>query len=218
VVKAKMAVISVVSTAAFLGLAIAAAGGISVLLADGPFIALTVVTIVFLVAALFTRASLSSGVREDRSNRWVVAALSVLGIAIAILPPLCWRYAWLLIGGGSVRWIGVSLYALGGVLRLGPVFVLGNRFSGLVAIQSNHRLVTTGIYARIRHPSYLGALTLSLGWALAFASLIGVAIVVLMLIPLAARMNAEEKLLTDEFGEKYQSYCARTARLVPGVY
>ena len=50
------------------------------------------------------------------------------------------------------------LFAVGGALRIWPVFVLGRRFSGLVAIQPGHTLVTTGIYSVIRNPSYLGLL------------------------------------------------------------
>ena len=57
------------------------------------------------------------------------------------------RLDFLTFGGEGVRWIGVALYAVGGVLRLAPVFVLGRRFSGLVAIQPDHRLVTTGFMA-----------------------------------------------------------------------
>jgi len=41
-------------------------------------------------------------------------------------------------------------------LRLWPVFILGRRFSGLVAIQPGHTLVTNGIYGVVRNPSYLG--------------------------------------------------------------
>lgn len=78
-----------------------------------------------------------------------------------------------IIDGDSTRWLGVVFFATGGALRIWPVFVLGRRFSGLVAIQPEHTLVTTGVYHVIRHPSYLGLLTLSLCWALAFRSWIG---------------------------------------------
>lgn len=215
---AKMAATSVASVALFIGVAIAAAGGVAALLSDAPLIALVAVTVALLVAAMFTKASLSSGVREDRSNRWVIGALGVLGFAIAVAPPLCWRLGWLTFGGEVLRWVGVALYALGGALRLAPVFALGRRFSGLVAIQPGHELLTTGLYAHIRHPSYLGLLVLCLGWALAFASVFGVVIVALMLIPLVARMNAEERLLAEQFGAEYAAYRFRTARLIPGVY
>ena len=78
------------------------------------------------------------------------------------------------IDGDAVRWLGVVLFVVGGALRLWPVYVLGHRFSGLVAIQPGHALVTTGIYSVIRHPSYLGLFVNALGWALVFRSAVGV--------------------------------------------
>jgi hypothetical protein len=60
-------------------------------------------------------------------------------------------------------------------LRIWPVFVLGHRFSGLVAIQPGHTLVTSRVYRLIRRPSYVGLLVNSLGWALAFRSGVGAA-------------------------------------------
>ena len=53
-------------------------------------------------------------------------------------------------------------------MRLWPVFVLGSRFSGLVAIQSGHTPETHGIYSLVRNPSYLGMIINMLGWGLAF--------------------------------------------------
>ena len=99
-------------------------------------------TIALGVAALFTEGHIGSGVREDRSNRWVIAALGVLGVIDAYLPAYTDRIDFLTFGGEGVRWVGFLLYSVGGVLRLAPVFVLGRRFSGLVAIQPEHRLVT----------------------------------------------------------------------------
>ena len=99
-----------------------------------------------------------------------------------------------------------------------PVFVLGWRFSGLVAIQPDHRLVTRGLYGVIRHPSYLGLIVNVLGWALAFRSGTGVVIAALMLLVLIGRVQAEERLLAETFGAEYDAYRARTWRLVPYVY
>jgi protein-S-isoprenylcysteine O-methyltransferase Ste14 len=122
------------------------------------------------------------------------------------------------VDGDTLRWTGVVLFILGGVLRLWPVFVLGRRFSGLAAIQKNHQLVTTGIYSFIRHPSYLGLIVNSLGWALAFRSIVGLILTALMLIPLVARMRSEEALLISQFGGAYEAYRARTSRLIPWIY
>ena len=116
------------------------------------------------------------------------------------------------------RWLGIFLYAAGGALRLWPVFVLGSRFSGLVVIQPGHTLETHGVYGFIRNPSYLGMLTMMLGWALAFRAGAGVLFTALLLVPLIARIQAEERLLRAHFGAEYDDYCAHTWRLIPGIY
>jgi protein-S-isoprenylcysteine O-methyltransferase Ste14 len=87
-----------------------------------------------------------------------------------------------------------------------------------VAIQPGHKLVTTGIYSIVRNPSYLGLLVNALGWGLAFRSAIGVLLAMLNVPPLLARMRSEEMLLRSHFGKEYDAYCARTSRLVPGLY
>ena len=89
--------------------------------------------------------------------------------------------------------------------------------SGLVGIQPGHKLVTSGVYGIIRHPSYLGLLISSLGWALAFRSGVGVLLTALLIPPLFARIRAEETLLCTQFGAEYEAYCSRTSRLIPGV-
>ena len=108
------------------------------------------------VVGLLSAGNLSPGEREDRSNRWVLAAFGVIGLLAAYLPALTDRLDFWTFDGDAVRWLGVVLFAGGGALRIWPVFVLGRRFSGLVAIQPGHTLVTTGIYSVIRNPSYLG--------------------------------------------------------------
>ncbi len=210
--------VSIVAVAAYLALAVLGMGGLDAFLAHPALIALTVVTLLMLMAAMFTSANLSSGEREDRGNRWVLVAFGVLGLLSGWLPAFTDRKEFLTIDGETVRWIGVALYAAGGVLRLWPVFVLGRRFSGLVAIQPGHQLVTTGLYSMIRNPSYLGMIILGVGWALAFRSLVGVALAVLMIVPLVARIRSEEALLSSQFGAQYDDYRARTWRLLPGVY
>ena len=95
-------------------------------------------------------------------------AFGVIGVLAAFLPAYTDRKGFWILDGDALRWLGVVLFAAGGALRLWPVFVLGRRFSGLVAIQPGHELVTSGVYRVIRHPSYLGLLVNSLGWALAF--------------------------------------------------
>ncbi|MGB6176382.1 MAG: isoprenylcysteine carboxylmethyltransferase family protein, partial [Methylocella sp.] len=150
--------------------------------------------------------------------RWVIAALSLIGVLAGFLPALTDRKDFWTLDGDAIRWLGVVLFAAGGALRLWPVVVLGNRFSGLVAIQPGHTLVTGGVYGVIRHPSYLGLLVNSLGWVLAFRSGVGLLLTALIVPPLLARIHAEERLLRAQFGADYDAYRARTSRLIPGLY
>jgi protein-S-isoprenylcysteine O-methyltransferase Ste14 len=214
----RLVIIAFLATLGYLGLAVLGWGGFAAFFAHPARIALTVITFLLSGAALFTSGNLSAGEREDRSNRWVIAAFGVIGLAAAYLPAYTDRIGFWTIDGNTVRWIGVALFALGGALRLWPVFVLGHRFSGLVAIQPGHTLATTGIYSVIRHPSYLGLMVNSLGWALAFRSGVGVLLTALLVPPLLARIRAEEALLHSQFGDAYDAYRARTSRLIPGVY
>ncbi|OWJ65821.1 methyltransferase family protein [Inquilinus limosus] len=214
----KLALAAVLGTVVYLGLAVLGWGGVAAFFAHPARIALVVVTVVLTVASLFTGGNLSGGEREDRGNRWVLAAFTGLGLLAAYVPAWTDRMEVWTLDGDTVRWLGVALFVVGGAARLWPVFVLGRRFSGLVAIQPGHRLVTGGIYGVIRHPSYLGLMIGALGWALAFRSVPGVVLALLNLVPLVARIRSEERLLADQFGAEYEAYRARTWRLVPGVY
>ena len=214
----KLIAAALAGTLVHFAIAIVGAGGFAMFFSHEPLIALTVVTFILAFASMFTGGNLNSGEREDRANRWVIPAFFALGLLSAYFPAYTDRIDFWTFDGDRVRWIGVALFAIGGIVRLWPVFVLGRRFSGLVAIQPGHKLVTTGIYRLIRHPSYLGLLLGALGWALAFRSGVGVILAALNLIPLVARMNAEETLLTSEFGTDYENYRARTSRLIPGIY
>jgi protein-S-isoprenylcysteine O-methyltransferase Ste14 len=202
----------------YTGLAILGWGGFRPFFSHPALIAIVVVLFALSVVSFFAGGNLSPGVREARSNRWVIAVFGVIGFLNAYLPAYTDRVGFWIIDGDTIRWLGVVLFAAGGALRLCPVFVLGNRFSGLVAIQPGHTLVTGGIYGVIRHPSYLGLLINSLGWSLAFRSGVGVLLTVLLIPPLLARISAEENLLYSQFGDNYKTYRSRTWRLIPGIY
>jgi protein-S-isoprenylcysteine O-methyltransferase Ste14 len=216
--KVKIWLVTVFSVAVQLGLAILGWGGFAAFFAHPQLLALTIATFVGTVAALFTSGNLSPGEREDRGNRWVLAAFGVLALLLAYFPAYTDRRNFWTIDGDAIRWTGFALLVIGGTLRLWPVFVLGPRFSGLVAIQKDHKLVTTGVYRYVRNPSYLGLLVSALGWALSFRAGVGVLIVALFLIPLLARIRAEERMLSSQFGAEYQAYVERTWRLIPRIY
>lgn len=201
-----------------LGLAVLGRGGVEAFFSEPALVALAIALFALSSLALFSGGTMSAGNVEDRSNRWVLGALMFIGLVAAYLPAYTDREGILSFEGVSVRWAGVVLFVVGGALRIWPVFVLGRRFSGLVAIQPGHTLVTDGIYGVIRNPSYLGLLINGIGWVLAFRSIVGLALAVFLLPTLVVRIRAEEALLRLHFGDAYDAYYARTSRLIPGIY
>lgn len=215
---AKVFALSFITAAVQFGLAIIAFGGWTAFFSHRVLIVMIIITVAMLCVAPFSSGNLSSGKQEDRGNRWVLTAFTLIALASAIVPPYTDRIGLWTIDGETTRWIGLILYTLGGTLRLWPVFALGSRFSGLVAIQPGHTLETHGVYGLVRNPSYLGMLINLLGWGLVFRGWSGILIAALLLVPLVPRIRAEERLLRSHFGAEYDAYVSRTWRLVPGIY
>ncbi len=122
---------------------------------------------------------------------------------------------WPLPGGETLRWAGVALTAGGLAIRIAAMVQLGSRFSPRITIQREHPLETRGLYARVRHPGYLGAWLATFGAALAFGSALGLIGAALMALALGSRMRREEALLERHFGAAYLRYRARTRAVLP---
>ncbi len=135
-----------------------------------------------------------------------------------VMPYMDARDLWVLPGGEATRWTGFVVLAAGAALRVGPMLALGRRFVSVVALQEDHALCTTGLYARVRHPSYLGILLMDVGFAGVFRSALALLALPVVFWMFARRMDVEEAFMTSRFGDAYRGYAARTARLLPGVY
>jgi hypothetical protein len=85
---------------------------------------------------------MNPGKKEDRGNRWIFGPMVLLALGMAVLSAyLDGRNLWTT-DETVTPYVGLALLTFGGALRLGAVFALGRRFTGLVAIQEEHRLQT----------------------------------------------------------------------------
>jgi protein-S-isoprenylcysteine O-methyltransferase Ste14 len=202
----------------FFGLSALSWGNLNGLLANparaGSFTIIAIAAII----SLFSGINLGGCIRADAKDRWMLAPLVVLSLGIAGLPPYCDRRDLLTIDGDLTRYLGLALMTIGAIFRVGPMFVLGRRFTWPLASQERHDLIQSGFYRFIRHPSYAGAFLGAIGWVLVFRSGLGLILVVLLLPAFLPVVRAEEVLLLAEFGEKYEAYRRKTWRLVPFVY
>ncbi|MGH8293279.1 MAG: methyltransferase family protein [Gammaproteobacteria bacterium] len=118
-----------------------------------------------------------------------------------------------------VQIVGLIIMAIGILVRFTAIVQLGRFHTPNVAVLDDHRLVDTGLYRRIRHPSYLGALIAFLGWSLALGNWLSLVIImVLSIIVYVYRIHEEEAALTSSLQNVYKDYCRRTKRLIPGLY
>lgn len=207
-----------VSAALFLGLAAWGWGGWNLLIAHPARAWACVIVVLTTGAACFTDIDLGGFQRSSVRGRWLIAPGVLFFLAVAGLPAFADRRDLGTIDGDSTRYLGLFLLTVGGVLRVGPMFALGHRFTWPLATQEDHRLVTSGFYRYIRHPSYLGALLGMIGWVLVFRSGIGLLGAFLIVPPFIGLLRAEEAMLLSEFGEDYAEYRRKTWRLFPFLY
>ena len=96
---------------------------------------------------------------------------------------------------------------------------LGRNWSVTLEIREKHKLVTGGLYRFIRHPMYASFLLIALAqafllpnWVAGLSGLVGLAVLFFM------RVNVEERMMLDTFGEEYRVYSGKTKRIVPYIY
>jgi protein-S-isoprenylcysteine O-methyltransferase Ste14 len=116
-----------------------------------------------------------------------------------------------------IRWMGVALGLGSLAIYVWSRETLGREWSSELRMRGQHHLVTSGPYARIRHPIYLALSGFLASIALIAANWLFVAVLLFSIVDLALRIPREERMMTSRFGEEYVAYTKRTGRLLPGV-
>lgn len=171
-----------------------------------------------LALALVRRAKPSAGPSDDRGSLRLIWVLVPGGFVLATvltlsLPQLSWRYI------PAVQILGILLLLGGLALRWYAILYLGRYFTVNVAVATDHRLVDSGPYRLVRHPSYTGALIALLGTGIGFGNIAALLVItVCCFVAFAYRIGVEEQALMRGLGAPYRAYMERTKRLIPGVY
>jgi protein-S-isoprenylcysteine O-methyltransferase Ste14 len=96
---------------------------------------------------------------------------------------------------------------------------LGKNWSSTLQIREGHTLTTNGVYQNIRHPMYASVLLLCIAQALLLPNWIaGLSGFIGFSIAYATRVDQEEQMLLNSFGDEYEAYRQRTKRLVPYLF
>ncbi len=96
---------------------------------------------------------------------------------------------------------------------------LGRNWSVTLETRTRHELITDGLYGYVRHPMYSSFLPLAIAqalllpnWVAGLSGIVGIAVLFFY------RIDKEEALMTESFGDEYRAYMRRTARIVPWLY
>jgi protein-S-isoprenylcysteine O-methyltransferase Ste14 len=166
-------------------------------------------------------------------SRSVTVVKSQKGPVEAVLLTLAWIGFFVPLVWIASPWLRFADYPLGVVqfasgtacLVVGLWFFrrshadLGTNWSITLEVRENHQLATNGIYQCVRHPMYAALLLYAVGQVLLVPNWIaGPSYLLPMTLIVAFRLGPEERMLLEEFGDRYKEYSARTKRLVPGIW
>ena len=148
-----------------------------------------------------------------RGEGWVVAQ-TVLGWAIIATGFLGPTWSGPLRVATSIA--GAALIAAGGALAFRGARDLRGAFTPLPRPRAGAELVTTGVYARVRHPVYGGLIVAALGWGLLRASPVTMGLGLGLAGLFYLKSQREEAWLVERFPD-YVAYRERTRRLIPWI-
>jgi protein-S-isoprenylcysteine O-methyltransferase Ste14 len=155
----------------------------------------------------------------DRKTLLDVALLGLAGIGMLI--PLVYVFSSVLDFADYalpnwVGWIGVVLFGLAIWLLWRSHVDLGRNWTPTLGIRDEHRLVTEGVYKYIRHPMYAAHFLWAIAQVLMLHNWIaGFSFLVVTAPQYLLRVNDEEQMMLEQFGEEYRAYMERTGRMIP---
>lgn len=157
--------------------------------------------------------------RISNSVIMTVALISLLlGIAIGFLAKFR-DIRWLFSPNYYISAFGLLLILIGILIRWSAILELRKFFTVDVKILADHKLIRSGLFKYVRHPSYFGLLISVLGLGVTMVNWLSTLV---MLVPhiviIVMRINEEESALEERFGSDYRAYRQETKRLVPLIY
>jgi protein-S-isoprenylcysteine O-methyltransferase Ste14 len=146
--------------------------------------------------------------------------LSLLTFGLFVLPAL---YSLTGVPETFDRFTNLALVLFGILVQIASLWLfwrshldLGANWSASLKVRRRHHLVTSGVYRYVRHPMYSSFFLLGLAQFVLIPNwLAGISGIISVLFLYIFRIRREERMMSDQFGDTYRHYCAKTARLIP---
>ena len=118
-----------------------------------------------------------------------------------------------------VSYLGFAIYLSAGIFVIVGRVQLGKFGSGELITEKDHKLYTDGVYKYVRNPMYFGALMAVIGFGLVFRSILTLLFIsIFYFILFKMRIDEEERLLYETFGEEFTNYKKKSKKLIPFIY
>ncbi len=128
-------------------------------------------------------------------------------------------FGWAVMKHDGLAYFGIILMIAGLFIRIRATLTLKESYTRTLKIRKDQHLVKKGLYKYIRHPGYLGLILLWAGAGLSSGNeLIFILVVVITLAAYTYRINSEERMLSQAFGEEYFNYREHSWRLLPFIF
>ena len=151
--------------------------------------------------------------QKNRGGFWVLIQFSLMGLLV--WASYLWQSPWR--ASNTFFAVGGGVFFVGTFFIQGGVRALGQYLTVFPKPLDDGKLITSGVYALVRHPLYTSVILCSLGWCLCWQSLPALGVWCVLVVFLDAKARFEEAMLMARFPE-YQDYAARVKRLIPWVY
>ena len=144
-----------------------------------------------------------------------------LELTLCLSPVICSIPALRFAGfhGPIAFWAGIVTMCFGFLLRHWSIYILGKYFRTTVELERDHKVVRTGPYKYIRHPSYSGMILFCIGYGLVAQNWLSlIAAVLFPTVSLLYRIKIEEAALVQGIGAEYDEYQKGTKKLIPLIW
>lgn len=170
-----------------------------------------------IVLNVIYRSKMPDAKQSDKNSFGIIWATIFVAVTAAVLVALFVNVP--IVETNLLKYVGLVLIVAGVIVRLAAIRTLGKFFTVNLAIDTEHRLIETGLYKYIRHPSYTGSLLSFLGLGLYLNNWFSLTVI---LVPIFSvfiyRIRIEEQLLLQQPALNYAGYIKRTKRLIPFFY
>ncbi len=162
------------------------------------------------------RVNAGASAEKQKSQKAVQAVANLFFCLLYVIAGLDHRFHWSAIPGWASGF--ANIFVVSGFFIVFLVFKENSYTSAIIEVDQDQKVVSTGMYAVVRHPMYLGAILMLVFSAVALGSYWSLFCVAALTVSIIVRLLGEEKFLLKNLAG-YEAYCKKVKyHLIPFLW